>query len=106
MAYHRQLKRIGMPFSGGGAGQYQPLGARELNETLLGDAIRITKSVPMAQVADLYLFPIAKAGYDPNYGPYCALREAGRLIDAEIPADSVSSCGIKYSCFDPYSKKP
>ena len=54
----------------------------------------------MLQIADLYLYPMAKAGYDASYKPYLALMEAGRLIDSVLPSEDRSLLGIKYSCFD------
>ena len=54
----------------------------------------------MLQIADLYLYPIAKGGYDPTYRPYVELMEAGRLIDAKFNEADRPLLGIKYSCFD------
>ena len=54
----------------------------------------------MLQIADLYLYPMAKAGYDRSYRPYRALMEAGRLIDAILPAEDRPMLGIKYNCFE------
>ena len=54
----------------------------------------------MIQIADLYLYPMATAGYDDNYKPYLALMKAGRLIDSVLPPENRSLLGIKYSCFD------
>ncbi|CAG1012369.1 hypothetical protein RHIZO_04239 [Rhizobiaceae bacterium] len=54
----------------------------------------------MMQIADLFLYPMAKGGYDPTYRPYRALKESGRLIDAHLSPERIPSLGIKYSCFD------
>jgi hypothetical protein len=51
-------------------------------------------------VADLYLYPIVKAGYHDGYPPYDELAEAGRVIDAILKEEDRPSLGIKYSCFD------
>jgi hypothetical protein len=61
---------------------------------------RITKKVPMAQIADLVLYPMAKGGYDPNYRPYRRLIEASRLMDALLEPEEHPTLGVKYSCFD------
>jgi len=53
----------------------------------------------MIQIADLILYPLAKAGYDPDYRPYKMLKEHGKLIDCFLDENDVSSLGIKYSCF-------
>ena len=55
---------------------------------------------PMLQIADLYLYPMAKAGYDANYKPHVALMKAGRLIDSVLPPEDRPLLGVKCSCFD------
>ena len=54
----------------------------------------------MAQVADLLLWPIALAGYEPTNRAYVALRDAGRLIENRLSAGEIEACGSKYSCFE------
>lgn len=66
---------------------------------VLGEPKRRTKKVPMLQVADLVLYPMAKAGYDPSYGPYVRPMEKGKLIDAVLLEVDRARLGIKYSCF-------
>src|SRR3546814_8714594 len=45
----------------------------------------------MLQIADLVLFPMAKAGYAPEYRPYAKLAEAGKLIDFHLRPEDRSS---------------
>jgi hypothetical protein len=54
----------------------------------------------MAQIADLYLWPILRQRYQPEYRPYRGLREAGRLIECVLGEAEVKACGSKYSCFE------
>lgn len=54
----------------------------------------------MAQIADLYLWPILRARYRPGYRPYEGLRAAGRLIECELGEADVKASGSKYSCFE------
>lgn len=58
------------------------------------------KSSPMGQIADLLLWPMAVAGYDPECRPYQALKAAGRLIECHLDETEHPSCGTKYSCFE------
>lgn len=51
-------------------------------------------------MADLYLYPMVKGGYEPAYGPYRKLLAANRLIDAMLSEAERPTLGIKYSCFD------
>ncbi|MEZ5813860.1 MAG: DUF3800 domain-containing protein [Alphaproteobacteria bacterium] len=105
VSYLRSLKREGCPFDGRNAGGYVPLTQEDYKRIILGEPRRKTKKVPMIQIADLMLYPVAKGGYAPDYPPYRRLRETGKLIDCLLPADDVSSCGIKYSCFERVADK-
>ncbi len=89
-----------MPFDGDNAAAYGGLEAHEFRELVLGEPKGRTKKTPMLQIADLYLYPMAKAGYDASYKPYLALMRAGRLIDKALPPEDRPLLGIKYSCFD------
>jgi hypothetical protein len=98
--YHKALKANGMPFAGGGAGGYAPLTAAQFSETVLGDANGVMKSAPLAQIADLYLYPMVRGRYEPEYRAYQWLCEKKKLLDHHLSADEVAALGIKYSCFD------
>jgi hypothetical protein len=99
LRYYDNLRNSGPPFSQASSAHYSPLTASEFRETL--HEIRFkTKSSPMAQVADLYLWPITIAGYDPRNRPYVALRASGRLIESRLSAEQIEGGGSKYSCFE------
>jgi hypothetical protein len=96
--YYRELREIGMPFHEGGDPKYRPLGQPELNRTLREFKLKFKSSPPM-QIADLYLYPICRAGYV-KYKPIEKLRANRKLIDDLLPPDDVDALGIKYSCFE------
>lgn len=97
--YHRELKRNGMPFDQGTSAGYDGLSPEAFRDGLLGDPARVTKKSPLMQVADLYLYPMVKAGYEP-YPPFDQLHAASRVIDALISEEERTRLGIKYSCFE------
>jgi hypothetical protein len=99
-AYHKELKRGGMPFDADRSAQYEALEAGSFTAALLGDAQRVTKKSPLIQVADLYLYPLVKAGYQAGYAPYDQLFDSGRVIDAVLREEDRPTLGVKYSCFD------
>ena len=99
VAFMENLKTEGMPFDGKNSAAYHGLAAAEFDALVLGKPNRRTKKTPMIQIADLYLYPMAKAGYDDNYKPYLALMKARRLIDSVLPPENRSLLGVKYSCF-------
>ncbi|WP_123147816.1 DUF3800 domain-containing protein [Mesorhizobium delmotii] len=105
VAYTRILKTQGMPFDGANSANYGSLTAQEFKDIVRGEPRGKTKATPMLQIADLYLYPMAKGGYDPSYRPYKALMEHKRLIDAHLPPEELASRGIKYSCFDRVKNK-
>ncbi|WP_292524673.1 hypothetical protein [Mesorhizobium sp.] len=106
VAYMRILKTQGMPFDGANSAGYGSLTAEEFKDIVRGEPRGRTKATPMLQIADLYLYPMAKGGYDPSYRPYRALMGHKRLIDAHLPPEELASRGIKYSCFDRIKKRP
>ncbi len=100
VAYMRELKQKGLPFDGLNVAAHRSLTADEFRKLILGEPKRRAKNAPLIQIADLYLYPMAKAGYDSSYKPYRALMMAGRLIDAVLLPEERSVFGIKYSYFD------
>jgi hypothetical protein len=99
-SYTKLLKREGMPFDPETSKAYGALTGGDFAKIILGEARERTKKTPMIQIADLYLYPMVKGGYDPDYPPYQKLLAAGRLIDAILPEAERAFIGIKYSCFD------
>lgn len=57
-----------------------------------------TKSSPMMQIADLYLYPLCKARYNPDYRPLRELISASKLLDQHV--SDPEKLGVKYYCFD------
>lgn len=93
------LRADGMPFANETSSKYGPLSQVELADSL--HELRFKKkSSAVIQLADLYLYPLARAGYEEDYRPFALLREKGKLIDCALEAEALPSEGIKYSCFD------
>lgn len=98
--YMRKLKKTGSFFENAKSDSYNPLPAADYKRIIMGEPRRRKKNVPMIQIADLYLYPMAKAGYDPEYRPYKRLKDHGKLIDCLLSEEDLPMRGIKYSCFD------
>ncbi|TCD48633.1 DUF3800 domain-containing protein [Chlorobium sp. N1] len=99
-SYLRDLKRNGNPFNAATSNGCQPLAATDYCRIISGDAKRVKKANPLAQVADLLLYPMAKGGFQMTYPPYCDLIAHGKLIDCHVSRSERPILGIKYSCFD------
>jgi hypothetical protein len=102
--YYASLRSDGMPFDGTTMAKYAPLGKKELKDVLYELDFK-AKSSPMAQVADLYTYPIARGGYDEAYGPFAQLRANKKLIDDHLKPEEIPHLGIKYSCFELVQKQ-
>ena len=100
IGYLKELKGVGSPFNAQTSNPYTPLAREDYVRIILGEPRRKTKKMPMIQMADLVLYPMAKGGYDPTYHPYQMLKQHGKLIDCFLEDNAIPHCGIKYSCFD------
>lgn len=97
--YYDSLRKNGLPFSGDTSGKYQPLTSEVLTNTLYEFKLK-HKISPLAQIADLYLWPICMGGYHRENKPYQILKSAKKLVDDCLDDEDIESCGIKYSCFE------
>lgn len=102
--YYKTLKQEGMPFGKDNSDKYAPLTPEKLDQTLYEFKTK-KKTSPMAQFADLYLWPICMGGYHASNRPYQRLIHDKKLIDCHIKEDQVPTLGCKYSCFDSVERK-
>ncbi len=103
--YVREMKKAGMPFDTAQSASYEGMSAASLKSVIRSEPRERTKQVPLIQIADLYLYPMVKGGYDPDYRAYRALKDAGKLADCLFAEDVIAARGIKYSCFERVRKK-
>lgn len=96
--YFADLRSSGCPFDTATSGAYAPLSAADLKSTLFDLRFK-QKTSPLAQIADLFLWPMVRAGYDQNYRPYVVLKEAGQFIEQRVSTGEWATLGSKYSCF-------
>ncbi len=98
--YFALLKNAnGLGFNPQNASKYDPMDPLTLKQTLL-DLERKTKKSKLMQIADSYVYAIAKGRYEPDFNLYSSLVGAQRLVDYHVPTGSSSQIGIKYYCFD------
>lgn len=100
LSHMRELKTLGMPFNIESSETYHSLSSSDFQRTVLGVPKRGSKLSTFLQIADLYLYPIAKGGYNKAYQPYLDLMKSDRLIDSVLSPTERELIGIKYSCFD------
>jgi hypothetical protein len=103
-AYYRELRSEGLPFDAKNSGKYAPLTKDQFAATLYDLRFK-AKSSPMAQLADLYLWPVCMGGYHPGNRPYRRLLEDRKLIECLLPEADHATLGSKYSCFEGVVRK-
>ncbi len=98
--YARSLKRDGLPFNRDTSAKYNELSKEDINNFLLGEPERKKKNNRITQIADLYLYSVAKGGYDKNFEPYQLMFEHKTIIDSFLTPEECIREGVKYSCFN------
>lgn len=98
--YFANLKANGLAFDASRAGKYGPLTAEDFRNTL-GRIEYKGKENPLIQIADSYIYAIARQKYDRFFGVFCRLRDNARIINFALQdAERIKAMGIKYYCFD------
>lgn len=103
-AYYRELRTEGLPFDAQNSGKYAPLTKDQFAATLYDLRFK-EKSSPMAQLADLYLWPVCMGGYHDENRPYRRLMSDGKLIECLLDSADHAARGTKYSCFEGVVRK-
>lgn len=67
--YYDELRDRGCPFNADRSGKYHPLAGELLGDTLYDFEVK-SKTSPLMQLADLYLWPMCVGGYDPDNRTY------------------------------------
>lgn len=97
--YFANLKLNGLQFDAGNSAKYMPLTQADFANTL-GTIEWKTKSSRMLQIADSYIYAIARQKYDRNFGIFRHLRDTSRIINFALEdTDSIKAMGIKYYCY-------
>ncbi|MGR9144840.1 DUF3800 domain-containing protein [Rhizobium leguminosarum] len=98
-SYFTNLKENGLEFDKNNSGKYQPLDVADFQSTLTSIENR-PKENKLLQIADSYIYAIARRGYDKKFDVYRRLMDSKRIIDCLLEKDAVSALGVKYYCFD------
>jgi hypothetical protein len=98
-SYHRELRQTGNPFDPENSHKYEALLPEDYKRIVKGSPRRGTKANIFLQIADIYLYSMAKYGYDRSHAPWHLLIASGRIIDAQLNEDEIVACGVKFSCF-------
>ncbi|MDE3808843.1 DUF3800 domain-containing protein [Sinorhizobium meliloti] len=102
--YFENLRKNGLEFDGGNSGKYAPLLQEQFERTLTSIENR-PKNNKLLQVADSYVYAIARRAYDRKFDIYRRLVDDNRIIDCLLSKDEANALGVKYYCFDRKNKK-
>lgn len=97
--YFKNLKENGLAFDGGRSEKYKPFSQNDFSETLATIEYK-GKSNALLQIADSYIYSIARSKYDPKFGLYRQLRDRRKIINFVLSNEEIPSMGVKYYCFD------
>nr|WP_245435651.1 DUF3800 domain-containing protein [Microvirga calopogonii] len=97
--YFQNLKTNGLGFDTGTSAKYAPFSAADFGETLVGIEGK-DKRNKMMQVADSYVYSIARGSYDRKFDFFRRIFEKGRLVTTQVDIALAPTLGIKRYCFD------
>jgi hypothetical protein len=97
--YFHNLKENGLAFDPKTSGKYTPASKEEFAETL-GRIQHKPKAHPLLQIADSYIYAMARHGYDKKFPLYRHLRDRRKIADFCLPNECLPHMGVKYYCFD------
>ncbi|MBN8190233.1 DUF3800 domain-containing protein [Salipiger thiooxidans] len=97
--YFQNLKDNGHAFNIARSDKYGPLTQAEFKETLATIEHK-PKAHPMLQIADSYLYSMARQPYDQKFHVVRRLRDSQKLANSVLAPDDVQHMGIKYYCFE------
>lgn len=96
--YYSELREKGLPFDSNTSAKHAPLAQADFARSLFDFKIK-SKTSPIMQIADLYLYPICRAGYGVNRA-YEELVTHRKLIEHAPTRHPCPTITTKYSCFD------
>lgn len=99
--YFANLKENGLAFDGANSEKYTPLSQQDFADTLTTIEAR-PKSNRLLQVADSYIYAMARGKYDKRFSLWRQLCDSKRISNFALGGDAaaIRAMGIKYYCFD------
>lgn len=100
-SYFKNLKENGLAFDQDNSGKYSPLTQADFAATLGTIEYKDKRSV-MLQIADSYIYAIARQKYERLFHLYCRLRDEQRIMEFSLGGNAalIKAMGTKYYCFD------
>jgi len=96
--YFKNLKENGLAFDQSNSTQYKPLSKEDFSSTLSTIEYK-DKQSQLLQIADSYVYAMARNGYDKHFPLYIRLRDAKRIANFALSNEQIAEMGVKYYCF-------
>jgi hypothetical protein len=96
--YFYNIKENGLGFDAATSAKYLPLIQEDFRHLLL-DIEGKDKTNRLMQVADSYIYAIARGSYERKFNLYRRLAEAGRLVTSQVDPKFAGILGVKTYCF-------
>jgi hypothetical protein len=97
--YFHNIRENGLEFDPNTSAQYQPVSTAEFNRMLI-DIEGKGKQNKVMQVADSYLYAIARGSYDRKFEVYRHLADRGRMAASQVLGNEAGLVGVKTYCFE------
>lgn len=97
--YFYNIQENGMGFDAANSAKYLPLTKEEFGYLLL-DIEGKDKSNRLMQIADSYVYAIARGSYERKFAIYRRIAESGKLVTSQVPAGMGDIMGVKTYCFE------
>lgn len=102
--YFQNLKQNGLAFDANRSDRYAPLRQDEFS-AILGQISHKPKSHPILQIADSYLYAMARHPYDKSFHVYRRLRDARKIANFALTNEEIPTMGVKHYCFELHNAK-
>jgi hypothetical protein len=97
--YFYNIQENGMGFDATTSAKYLPLTADDFGYLLL-DIEGKGKSNRLMQIADSYVYAIARGSYERKFSIYRRISEGGKLVTSQVPPEMAATLGVKTYCFE------
>lgn len=97
--YFKNLKENGMGFDDNRSEKYGPLTNKQFSNILTTIEYKDKRS-SLLQIADSYVYAMARHPYDKKFDLYRRLVQSKKIANLALPQEHIARAGVKYYCFE------
>lgn len=103
-SYFENLRNNGLGFDQVRSGPYAPMSQKDFG-SILGAIEHKPKLHPILQIADSYLYAMARHPYEKNFHVYRRLRDSRKIANFILSNEEIRTMGVKHYCFELHNTK-